>query len=213
MMLPAMAQHPTEPSYLTPYLRAAERHGGGFGSLLWASRKTQAARFVAITRATDFANRTVLDAGCGRADFLDFLLARKLRPLHYVGIEAVGALADAAEAKDFAGKVILRHDFVREPARLFVGAERVVISGALNTLDPEAFYATARRAYDACAEVLVFNFLSSPMLAGQPFLHWHAPKDVIGFARTLTPHVRVVDDYLDGDCTVALRKPEEAPLL
>ena len=33
------------PSYLLPYLTAASKYGSGFGTLLWASPKTQAVRF------------------------------------------------------------------------------------------------------------------------------------------------------------------------
>src|SRR5437868_1227064 len=61
------------PDYLEPYLDAARTHGGGFGSLLWASPQTQAARFQAIHRIIDLSGARVLDAGCGRADLPEFL--------------------------------------------------------------------------------------------------------------------------------------------
>lgn len=197
-----------DPAYLSPYLRAAKKHGSGFSSLLWASADTQETRFDAFTRITDLHRRTILDVGCGRADLFDFLRARQIEPLHYVGIEAVPALADAAENKVGAGGMILRADFVTEPVKLFVGAERVVISGALNTLDAPAFNQTIRRAWEACAEVLVFNFLSSPLLAGLPYLTWHPADEVMSFARTLAPEVKVLNDYLDGDCTISMRKSQ-----
>ncbi len=197
-----------DPAYLSPYLRAAKKHGSGFSSLLWASADTQETRFDAFTRITDLHRRTILDVGCGRADLFDFLRARQIEPLHYVGIEAVPALADVAENKVGAGGMILRADFVAEPVKLFVGAERVVISGALNTLDTPAFNQTIRRAWEACAEVLVFNFLSSPLLAGLPYLTWHPTEEVIGFAKTLAPEVIVLNDYLDGDCTISMRKDQ-----
>ena len=61
--------------YLTPYRDAAEEFGAGFGALLWASPKTQRARFEAIRRACSLEGRDILDVGCGRADLLDYLLA------------------------------------------------------------------------------------------------------------------------------------------
>src|SRR5205085_11899167 len=85
----------TQPEYLQPYLSAVRRHGRGFGSLLWASPHTQAARFDAFVRLCALEGRSILDAGCGRADLLDFLLARGIRPDHYTGLEAVDTLADA----------------------------------------------------------------------------------------------------------------------
>lgn len=202
--------------YLAPYLRAAEKHGAQFPSLLWASPQTQAARFDAIERLGHLHRKSVLDVGCGLADFLDFLLGRGVRPADYTGIEAVEALAAAAEAKRRRMKDvrILRADFVREPLRLFVAADVVVFSGSLNTLEDEAFYTTVRRAFEACAETLEFNFLCNPYLAGADYLRWRRPSDVIAFAKQLSPRVETLDDYLHGDFTVAIHKndtPDATP--
>src|SRR2546423_14466740 len=78
--------------YLTPYREAASRHGDRFGSLLWASPRTQAARFDAICRLAHLAGKRVLDAGCGRADLMDFMISRGIEPAEYVGIEAGGGM-------------------------------------------------------------------------------------------------------------------------
>jgi SAM-dependent methyltransferase len=203
----------TEP-YLLPYVDAAQRHGGGFGALLWASPRTQRLRFEAIRLIFNPQGKSVLDAGCGRADYLAHLLEASCIPADYIGLEAVAPLAAAAEtrARDEQSRVaarILRADFVREPARLFVGADVVTFSGSLNTLDEATFYSTISRAFDATAEALVFNFLSSPLLAGRKFLVWHAMEDVLKFAHTLADDVRVKADYLAGDCTICLIKPRE----
>jgi SAM-dependent methyltransferase len=194
------------PDYLEPYQQAARRHGAGFGSLLWASPRTQAARFDAMCRLVDFGGRSVLDVGCGRADFLDFLIERGVWPASYIGIEGVAELAAAAREKRHSNATIVEADFVAEPARLFAGAQVVAISGALNTMDSADVYDTLRRAYDAAGEALVFNFLCSTRLAGASYLTWHPPAEVLTFARALSTQVQMVDDYLPGDCTVAIRK-------
>ena len=194
--------------YLEPYLRAARQYGAGFSALLWASPKTQRARFDAIWLAYDPQGKSVLDAGCGRADYLDFLGSRNVEVADYIGLEAVETLADAAEAKALPNARILRADFVRDPARLFVGADVIVFSGSLNTLDEGTFYETLRRAYDATAEAVVFNFLSSPALAGKAYLTWHHRERVEAFARRTAMEVVILDDYLQGDCTIAMKKAE-----
>jgi hypothetical protein len=202
----------TPPSYLVPYLDAARRHGAAFPSLLWASPRTQAARFDAICRLESPRARSVLDVGCGRADFLEFSLRRDSAPAGYVGIEAVPALAAAAEenASRLRSEIpatIVRADIIARPGAMFVGADLVVISGTLNTLgDDGAFETTLRRAYDAAAEALVFNFLESPNLAAADFLTWRRREDVLRFGRSLSPDVRVLADYLPGDATIAIHK-------
>lgn len=198
-----------DPSYLQPYRAAAKAHGSGFGALLWASPQTQAVRFEAIRRMADMNGQSVLDVGCGRADLLEYLLAEGVRPADYIGIEAVEDLAAAAEAKRLPGATILRADFVAEPARLFVGADVVVLSGSLNTADDSVFYPTLARAFDAAAETLAFNFLCSPMLAGREYLHWRRPEDVTRFARALSGDVATLDNYLPGDMTVRIRKQDD----
>jgi hypothetical protein len=56
----------------------------------------------------------------------------------------------------------------------------------------------------------VFNFLSSTRLAGQSYLYWRRPEDVLRFVRGLSPHVTLLQDYLAGDTTVRVAKPLEA---
>jgi hypothetical protein len=199
----------TPPSYLTPYRRAVERFGGTFQALLWASPRTQAMRFEAARRLVDFEGQIIADIGCGRADLLDYLLDRRIEPAGYIGIEAVEALAEAAEHKHHPRCTILRADVVREPARLFVGADVVLFSGSLNTMDALTCHATLRHAFRAATHTLLFNFLDSPALAGEPYLTWHARDDMLAFARTLSDDVELIHDYLPGDCTMRIRRPAE----
>src|SRR3954469_9180899 len=84
------------PPYLQPYLSAAQLYGAGFNALLWASKRTQAARFDAFMRLVNFPGHSVLDAGCGRADLMNHLLEHNVVPHDYIGLEGVDALAAAA---------------------------------------------------------------------------------------------------------------------
>jgi hypothetical protein len=196
--------------YLRPYLDAVRQHGSRFPALLWASPDSQAARFRAITRAYDLHGKSLADVGCGRADLLDFLHKSRIEIDHYVGIEAVDALADAAELKGRPNCTILRADFVKEPIRMFVGADVVLFSGSLNTLSKDDFCQTVRRAWDAAAEAVVFNFLSSPRLAAAKYLTWHAPEDVTRLLDSLGGKHVLLTDYLDGDATAAVWRTSDA---
>ena len=199
----------TQTSYLQPYLEAAREHGAGFGALLWASVRSQRARFAAICRAQDLTDKSVLDAGCGRADLMAYLSERGRTPADYIGLEAVPALADAADARKLPRTRILRGDFVRDPRRLFVGADVIIFSGSLNTIDDDAFYTVLRRAWDAAGETVVFNFLSSNLLAGKDYLVWRPIEEVNQFVGRLSSDITVLADYMDGDCTIAIRKPPD----
>src|SRR5215212_3722379 len=176
--------------YLEPYRRAASRHGDRFGSLLWASPSTQAARFDAICRLAEMSGKRVVDAGCGRADLMDFLSLRDVKPAEYIGIKAVDELAGAAMRQNWPGSRIIHRDFVREPGLLDVGAEVIVFSGSLNTLEPAQFYLSLRQGFEAAGEVLVFNFLAARHIASAEWLTWHRADDVLKFVRELSRQVR-----------------------
>lgn len=196
------------PAYLRPYLDAVERHGAEFESLLWASPSSQAARFAALVRWCELDKRIILDAGCGRADFLDYLLARRIKPARYIGIEAVDALAEAAGQKQLPNTEILRGDFIDNPALLDRGADVIIFSGSLNTVSVAQFYQSLRTGWAFTRSEVGFNFLCSPRLAYGAHLTWHALTAVRKFAYELTPDVAVDDSYRDGDCTIVIRKPD-----
>jgi hypothetical protein len=194
------------PAYLQPYLDAAERHGAKFESLLWANPSAQAARFAALARWCELAGRSVLDAGCGRADLLDYLLAQRITPAQYIGVEAVEALAQAAEMKKIPDTAILRGDFIDDPKLLDQHADVIIFSGSLNTLSPDDFYQALRLAWQYTKCELAFNFLCSPRLASGKHLTWHPIAGVQEFAYGLSGDIAVDDSYRKGDCTIVIRK-------
>lgn len=197
----------SQPAYLEPYARAVEEHGPAFPALLWASPTTQGKRFDAMLAMENPSGRTVLDLGCGRADLLDHMVHRRMTPVSYVGIEAVPELAQRASAKN--ARIIVA-DFVVQPDHLRVDADVIYCSGALNTLENDDFHRTIADAFEAAGRALVFNFLASPMLAAAPYLRWRDKRDVVRFARTLSPMVESREGYLTGDCTIAIRKARGA---
>jgi hypothetical protein len=199
------------PEYLRPYLDAARRHGAGFESLLWANPSSQAARFAALARWCELDGRVVLDAGCGRADFLEYLHQREIRPAKYIGIEAVTSLAEAAERKSLPGARIITGDFIEDPRIMDQQAGVIIFSGSLNTLGADDFYGTLRSAWEFSRSEVGFNFLSSPRLASARHLTWHRMTDVMELAYSLTADVVSDSSYREGDCTIVLRKDGDAP--
>jgi hypothetical protein len=192
--------------YLKPYHTAARRHQADFKSLLWEGKRAQALRFQAITRLCNLNNKSVIDVGCGRADLLDYLLARKITPSFYTGIEAVSILARAARKKATATCEIVQDDFVSEPKCLSRGADVILFSGSLNTLSSRQFYCSVHAACTAAPQV-VFNFLASPRLAGTDYLFWHQPQAIRQMARARGLKFQSLSDYIDGDCTISLSLP------
>jgi SAM-dependent methyltransferase len=195
------------PSYLYPYHAAREHGAKGFDALLWSSREGQRIRFAAIARICPLAGMRVLDVGCGQADLLGFLLEHGIVPAHYTGLEMIPASVRAARRRKYDRCEILKADFVRQPEKLRVAADVVIFSGSLNTLSRQEFYRTLRAAWSAAGSWLVFNFLSSQTWCGEDWLYWHHRNNVLAFCRSLGGEPRFDEGYLEGDCTVAVRRP------
>lgn len=195
------------PPYLYPYHDARRQGARGFDALLWSSQEGQRLRFEAIARSCPLADRRLLDVGCGRADLMGYLFDRGILPAHYTGLEGIPASRRAARRKKYARCEIVAGDFVRQPEKLRVGADVVIFSGSLNTLSRPRFYRTLRAAWEATEEWLVFNFLSSQYWAGDPWLFWHRSSSVLAFCRSLGGEPGFDESYLEGDCTIAVRKP------
>jgi len=192
------------PGYLQPYLDAAARHGGNFPTLLWASRKTQAARFMAIVNTCPLSGKKILDVGCGRADLLQYLHDAGSHPSQYIGIEAVEDLAAVARQRPDARIIV--GDFVADAQLMDVAAEVIIFSGSLNTVEPSVFYQALSAALVLARQAVVFNFLCSPALAAAEYLYWHKPADVLQFARAHCRSIGWLNDYLDGDMTIFMGK-------
>jgi SAM-dependent methyltransferase len=196
----------TVPFYLFPYQQARLAGVRGFDALLWASRAGQRVRFEAIARSCPLAERRILDAGCGRADLLGHLLENGTVPASYVGLEGIPESVRAARRRRYPRCEIVRADFVLQPEALRAGADVIVFSGSLNTLARPQFYETLRAAWDAAGEWLVFNFLCSRLWCGESWLSWHRVSAVMEFCRDLGGEPRSDTSYLDGDCTVSVRR-------
>lgn len=179
---------------------------GSVESLGWRNAASQQRRFEVIAEACDFEGTSVLDVGCGRGDLKAFLDAR-IDHFSYLGLEHMPAFVDEARAR-YAG--LPRTDFVQcdFSAVALPSADHVVASGALGYRCPDAdFHLTMiRRMFDAAGRALVFNVLDASVFQGHPLLMGRDRNEVLAFCRTLSPRVDVIDDYLDDDFTVCVRR-------
>ena len=58
----------------------------------------------------------------------------------------------------------------------------------------------------------MFNFLCSSALAGRDYFVWRRLEHVLGFLDRLPASIQTLDDYLHGDCTIAIVKTPDQPL-
>ncbi len=206
--------------YLDPYRKAVDRFGPGFEATLWLSREKQTLRFAVIASMVDLTDRVVVDAGCALGDFAAYLGSEGIRTRAYVGLEGVPELVEEARGRGLPGARFELVDFVDRKDAFSdclpkgLAPEIVVFSGSLNTLEQERALEVLDRAWKACEEAVVFNFLSdSHRPPGGPDpgpAKRFDPVEVLEWALKRTPRVILRQDYMCGhDATVAMLKVDE----
>jgi SAM-dependent methyltransferase len=179
---------------------------GSVESLGWRNATSQARRFEVIAEACDFEGASVLDVGCGRGDLKGFLDARVDR-FSYLGLEHVAAFVDDARSRyaDHPRTDFVQCDF---SAVALPPADHVVASGALGYRcpDPDFHMTMIRRMFAVARRTLVFNLLDVAAFPEHPLLVGRDREEVLAFCRSLSPDVELIDEYLEDDFTICVRR-------
>lgn len=184
---------------------------GSVESLGWRDADSQQRRFAVIADACDLDGASVLDIGCGRGDLRAFLDARA-HDFTYLGLEHVPAFVKEARVRYAAHPrtAFVQCDF---SAVTLPDADHVVASGALayRCPDPDFHLTMIRRMFEAARYTVAFNLLDATAFPEHPLLLGRDRQEVLEFCRSLSPHVELIDGYLEDDFTICVRRlPEEA---
>jgi SAM-dependent methyltransferase len=180
--------------------RIQEFGTGSAGALGWHPEGQQV-RFSVLAQIGDLAHRSVLDVGCGYADFYPYLHQR-FAGVQYVGIEQMPELLDVARARYLhsPGVTLRRDDFLRAP---LPRSDYVLASGALNYRHrhPRFIYQAIEKLYASCRLGLGFNLLSQEQPTDSSLVAYD-PAAIKAFCEKLAPKVVLLDGYWEGDFTV-----------
>lgn len=170
-------------------------------TLGWDKRESQHARFSVAIDAFDFQGRSVLDVGCGLADFRDFLDERGIAPASYTGCDINADLLERCRVRrpgdTFHQANLLVDDVPGAPYDV------VTLFGVVNfrfkEFSNEDFArGMIRRAFEHCGEAVVIDMLTATNDANYPkedFVYYYDPVEMLKFALSLTPHVSLRHDY------------------
>jgi len=182
-----------------------KRHGYHPNALYWSSREIQEIRFRVLADIGIQSGDSVLDVGCGFADFNSWI-EQTGRAVQYTGIDLSPELISVAqqkhpEAQFYCGELF---DFHFEPGAF----DWVILSGALNEQlhDDSAYaYRVIERMYELCRKGVAFNMLDARHLVAHD-LHSQLPERVMNVCRTLCPDCVLYDEYLNNDFSVFMLK-------
>jgi len=177
------------------------RFGYHPNALYWSGRDIQEIRFEILAGIGIQAGDSVLDVGCGFADFKLWSEKRGC-PLKYTGIDlSPDILAEAQKRHpdatfhvgDMLDMTFHTQDF-----------DWVILSGALNEqLHDDSAYAKAviQRMYAVCRRGTAFNMLDARVIQAHD-LHSQQPENMLHFCQSLCDDCVLHDSYLSNDFSI-----------
>ncbi len=200
-------------AYLQPYREHIDRHGVSFEATLWANRESQRIRFKTFTEMFDFGQARLLDAGCSRGDFAEYLADHDIPYERYIGIDGLEEVIEHARKQELPFSEFHCGDLLSDEALLATGSPDVIcISGTLNTMTDAQMMKLLEGAWRATGQSLLFNFLSDRCGAAAPPQLPPARRmntsRLIDWALSRSCVVTFRQDYFEGghDASVLMRK-------
>jgi SAM-dependent methyltransferase len=186
-----------------------DRYGHDPRACDYGQAQSQEIKFRVLSQAIPLDNRSILDVGCGFADFERYLMSR-FTGLRYSGIDICEGMV--AEALRVNPKLDVRVANLLN----FVSREQfdlVTANGILYLLGENAWpimQSLILRMYALSREAVAFNSLSAWATDKETGEFYPDPLLVLEFCRTLTPWVVLRHDYHPRDFTIYMYKTRRA---
>lgn len=180
------------------YTKSIAQFGVSAQGVHWNSQFSQYKRFEVLTRFIKKEIRTssLVDAGCGFAEYFNFLRKKELLPLKYVGLDCEEQMIHIAK-KRFPKLALYQKNILEEA--LFK-ADYYVCSGAMNLLNQKELFQFIEQCYKYSTKGFAFNVLKQ-----ESFNHIEI-SDVLAYCKTLNGSYIFEDTYLRNDISIFLKK-------
>jgi len=175
-------------------------------SLHWISRQSQHVRFEALYKNFDFEKRSLLDVGCGYGDLYDYLNHQKRVKLEYQGIDFMQEFVDAAKDK-FPHNYFFRGDFLElSMARKFDFVVGIGITSIRYDNSRLYYFNLIKKMYESSNHSVIVTFLRKDEHPENETYITFDPYEVLHQYLTVTPNIRIINDYLRYEFMLVLDK-------
>jgi len=187
------------------YNRRVVKYGYDPRSCDYGRRESQEKKFRVLSEAFDFSGKSILDVGCGLADYSEYL-STKFSDVKYSGVDLSHEMI--AKARTAFPKLDLKvANILEEPeteSHDIVSANGIFYLLGLKA--PNLMKELIRVMFLRCRECLAFNSLSTWATVKEGDEYYADPLLVVDWCRQFTPWVTLRHDYLVHDFTVYLYK-------
>lgn len=198
-------------TYLSEYYdQKCRRYGQSHKAVGWVSRETQETRYrLALPFLTNGSALSILDVGCGQADFLAFLKENNLDS-QYIGADLSSEMVQIARFRYPENTFEVASLTELHPS---VTADVVVAFGTFSLKHSDgsrpAIRTHLKQLYDRCTTAALFNGLSTfapeASRENSPFVYYD-PMQLLSIALSVSPKAQLIHGKLDNDLTLILEK-------
>ena len=180
------------------YNPAIKKYGISAKGVRWNSEYSQYKRFEVLTNfiENEIKESNIVDAGCGFAEYYNYLFDNNLKPKSYIGIDCEEEMITLA-SKRFLNTSFYIKDIIKDE---LVFADYYICSGAMNILKKDEIFIFIKKCFEASNIGFVFNFLKNDPLTNVNFL------DILHYSKSLSKRVEIKEDYLENDISIFIKK-------
>ena len=180
------------------YKPAIKKYGISAEGVQWNSKYTQYKRFEVLTNfiKDEIKDSNIVDAGCGFAEYYNYLYDNNFKPKTYIGIDCEEEMINLASKRFLETEFFIKNILKDE----IPNADYYICSGAMNILDKEEVFLFIEKCFKNSNIAFIFNFLKNDDLTKVQI------KDIFDYCGSLTKEIRIEENYLDNDVSIFLKK-------
>lgn len=171
-------------------------------TLGWGSQEQQHFRFEQVISRLNYAEKSVLDIGCGFGDLYNFMKEKNHSPKEYIGWDITPEFINNPLIDDSNVKLEIKNiaNFSTDTPVADVGIMLGLLNWNWKDADKNYDYSMKliRNAFNAVNDVLVVDFLSThydPDYPVEDIVFYHDPGIMIEKIMELTPNFEIVHNY------------------
>lgn len=192
------------------YRERLARYGEDIKTLASGVKERQLMRFKVLCEIGDLNNHSILDVGCGFADFYQYLQERGLK-VDYTGYDICPDFIEICGKKFPEARFEVKDIQVDPVDQKF---DYVILSQTFNNRLVEEDNETLikdviRKAYDLSSVGVAIDMLSTYVEFKEEHLYYYNPEEIFRFCKTITKRVALRHDYPLFEFTMYLYKDFE----
>jgi SAM-dependent methyltransferase len=180
------------------YQNRFHEYGNSISALSSGVEERQSIRFSLIEQLGDFQGKSILDVGCGFADFYQFLLSKGYK-VNYTGVDIVPEFISENKKNfanaDFFCEDIFESDFLINNQFDYIICSQVFNNKLKFTNNTDFVKAVMEQLYPSANHGVAIDFVTSYVDFKEERLFYYSPEEMFAFAKSLTKKVILRHDY------------------